>query len=86
VNRNIGTTTPGLSDRWPRAFGGEPTRKRAYAHGKSEPESAEKKEREIELRDLKANIDPKGGAAKGKKDDKRSSGRKGEADFMKGLK
>jgi hypothetical protein len=53
---------------------------------KSQPESAEKKGREIELRDLKPNTDPKGGAAKDKKDDKRSSGRKGEADFMKGLK
>jgi hypothetical protein len=53
---------------------------------KSQPESAGKKGQEIEHRDLKPNTDPKGGAAKGKKDDKRSSGRKGEADFMKGLK
>jgi hypothetical protein len=43
---------------------------------KRQPEPAEKKRREIEHRDLKPNIDPKGGAAKGKKDDKRSSGRK----------
>ena len=53
---------------------------------KSQPESAEKKRREIELRDLKPKTDPKGGATDEKKDDKRSSGRKGEADFMKGLK
>jgi hypothetical protein len=53
---------------------------------KSQPESAEKKQRETELRDLKAKTDPKGGAAEGKKNDKRSSGRKGEANFMKGLK
>jgi len=52
----------------------------------SQPEPAEKKKREIEVCDLKSSIDPKGGAAKGKRDDKRSFGRKGEADFMKGLK
>ena len=53
---------------------------------KSERESAEKKKREVELHDLKPKTDPKGGAADEKKDDKRSSGRTGEADFMQGLK
>jgi len=53
---------------------------------KSQPEPAETKGLEVELRDLNPNTDPKGGAAKGRRDDKRSSGRKGEADFMKGLK
>jgi len=53
---------------------------------KSQPEPAETKGLEVELRDLNPNTDPKGGVAKGRRDDKRSSGRKGEADFMKGLK
>ena len=52
----------------------------------SQPDSAEKKKREVEVRDLKPKIDPKGGARDAKKDDKRASGRKGEADFMQGLK
>jgi hypothetical protein len=52
----------------------------------SRPESAEKKKRELDVRDLKPKADPKGGAEEDKKDDKRPSGRKGEADFMKGLK
>jgi hypothetical protein len=56
----------------------------------SQPESAEKKKREVEVRDLKPRIDPKGGATDAKKDakkgDKWASGRKGEADFMQGLK
>jgi hypothetical protein len=52
----------------------------------SRPESAEKKKRDLEVRDLKPKADPKGGAEDEKKDDKRPSGRKGEADFMKGLK
>jgi hypothetical protein len=57
---------------------------------KSQPESAEKKKREVELHDLKPKTDPKGGTADEKKadekkGDKRPSGRKGEADFMKGL-
>jgi hypothetical protein len=53
---------------------------------KSRPESAEKKKRDLEVRDLKPKTDPKGGSEDEKKDDKRPSGRKGEADFMKGLK
>jgi hypothetical protein len=40
----------------------------------------------VKVRDLKPNTDPKGGAADEKKDDKRPSGRAGEADFMKRLK
>jgi hypothetical protein len=52
----------------------------------SQPESAEKKKREVEVRDLKPKIDPKGGGTDRKKDDKRASHRKGEADFMEGLK
>jgi hypothetical protein len=52
----------------------------------SPSESAEKKKRELGVRDLKPKADPKGGAEDEKKDDKRPSGRKGEADFMKGLK
>ena len=52
----------------------------------SQPESAEKKKREVDVRDLKPKTDPKGGATNAKKkDDKRASGRKGEADFMQGL-
>ena len=51
----------------------------------SQAESAEKKKREIEVRDLKPKTDPKGGARDEKKDDKRPSGRKGEADFMRGV-
>jgi hypothetical protein len=53
----------------------------------SQPESTEKKKREVEVRDLKPKTDPKGGATEAKKkDDKRASGRTGEADFMQGLK
>ena len=52
----------------------------------SEPESPEKKKQEVEVRDLKAKTDPKGGGTDAKKDDKRASGRTGEADFMEGLK
>ena len=52
----------------------------------SQSDSAEKKKREVEVRDLKPKIDPKGGKTDAKKDDKRASGRKGEADFMQGLK
>jgi hypothetical protein len=52
----------------------------------SQPESAEKKKREVEVRDLKPKIDPKGGATDAKKGDKRASRRTGEADFMQGLK
>ena len=52
----------------------------------SQPESAEKKKREIEVRDLKPKTDPKGGATDEKKDDKGDSSRTGEADFMEGLK
>jgi hypothetical protein len=48
----------------------------------NQPESAEKKKREVEARDLKPKTDPKGGATDAKKDDKRGSGRTGEADFM----
>ena len=51
----------------------------------SQPESAEKKKREVEVRDLKPKTDPKGGATDGKKDEERASGRTGEVDFMKGL-
>jgi hypothetical protein len=51
----------------------------------SQHESAEKKKREVEVRDLKPKTDPKGGTKDEKKDGKRASGRKGEADFMKGL-
>jgi hypothetical protein len=52
----------------------------------SQPESAEKEKREIEVRDLDPKTDPKGGATDEKKDDKRpSSGRTGEADFMRGM-
>ena len=39
----------------------------------------------VRVYDLKPKTDPKGGAADEKKDDKRTSGRTGEADFMKGL-
>jgi hypothetical protein len=53
---------------------------------KSQHESAEKKKREVEVRDLRPKTDPKGGATDEKKDDKRASGRTGEADFMEGLK
>jgi hypothetical protein len=53
---------------------------------KSQTESAEKKKREVEVRDLKPKTDPKGGATDAKKDDKGGSGRTGEADFMEGLK
>ena len=52
----------------------------------SQPESEEKKKREVDVRDLKPKTDPKGGATDAKKDDKRDSGRTGEADFMQGLK
>jgi hypothetical protein len=52
----------------------------------SQPESAEKKKRGVEVRDLKPKTDPKGGATDEKEGDKRGSGRKGEADFMEGLK
>ena len=52
----------------------------------SQPESAEKEKREVEVRDLKPKSGPKGGATDAKKDDKRASGRTGEADFMGGLK
>ncbi len=52
---------------------------------KSQPESPEKKKQEVEVHDLKPKTDPKGGAKDAKKDDKRPSGRTGEADFMKGL-
>jgi hypothetical protein len=52
----------------------------------SRPESTDKKKRELEVRDLKPKTDPKGGSEDEKKDDKRPSSRKGEADFMKGLK
>jgi hypothetical protein len=52
----------------------------------SQPESAEKKKQEVEVRDLKPKIDPKGGTTDAKKGDKRASGRTGEADFMEGLK
>ena len=52
----------------------------------SQPESAEKKKREVEVRDLKPKTDPKGGETDAKEDDKRASGRTGEADFMEGLK
>jgi hypothetical protein len=51
----------------------------------SQAESAEKKKREVEVRDLKPKTDPKGGAKDEKKDGERASGRKSEADFMKGL-
>jgi len=46
----------------------------------------EKKKREVTVRDLKPKTDPKGGAADTNKDDERPPGRKGEADFMEGLK
>jgi len=52
----------------------------------NQPESAEKKKREVEVRDLKPKIDSKGGASDAKKDDEDGSGRTGEADFMQGLK
>jgi len=51
----------------------------------SRPESAEKKKRKIEVRDLKPKTDPQGGASDAKKDDERASGPTGEVDFMKGL-
>ena len=52
----------------------------------SQPESEEKKKREVDVRDLKPKTDPKGGTKDAKEDDKRGSGRTGEADFMQGLK
>ena len=51
----------------------------------NQPESTEKKKREVEVRDLKPKTDPKGGATDAKKDEKRTSGRTGEADFMEDL-
>ena len=51
----------------------------------SQPESAEKKKREVEVRDLKPKTDAKGGTTDAKKGDKPASGRTGEVDFMKGL-
>jgi hypothetical protein len=52
----------------------------------SQPESEEKKKRDVEVHDLKPKIDPKGGATDAKKkDDNRPSSRTGEADFMKGV-
>jgi hypothetical protein len=51
----------------------------------SQPESEEKKKRDVEVHDLKPKLDPKGGTTDAKKDDKRPSGRTGEADFMKGV-
>ena len=51
----------------------------------SQPESAEKKKQEIEVRDLKPKTDAKGGAKDAKKDEQRPSRRTGEADFMRGL-
>ena len=51
-----------------------------------QPEPAEKKKRATEVRDLKPKTDPKGGTTEANKDDERTSGRKGEADFMEGLK
>ncbi len=51
----------------------------------SQPESAKKKKGEVEVRDLKPKIDPKGGTKDTKKDDKSASSRTGEADFMEGL-
>jgi hypothetical protein len=52
----------------------------------NQPQSPEEKKREIEVRDLKPKVDPKGGAKDANKDDERSSRRTGEADFMEGLK
>ena len=52
----------------------------------SQPESAERKKQEVEVRDLKPKTDPKGGTTDAKKGDKPTSGRTGEADFMEGLK
>ena len=52
----------------------------------SQPEPDEKKKREVDVRDLKPKTNPKGGTTDAKKDDKRDSGRTGEADFMQGLK
>jgi hypothetical protein len=52
----------------------------------SQPESEEKKKRDVEVHDLKPKIDPKGGATDARKDDKRASRRTGEADFMEGVK
>ena len=51
----------------------------------SQPESAEKKKREVEVHDLKPKTDPKGGATDAKKDDRRASRRTGEADCMESL-
>ena len=51
----------------------------------SQPDSAEKKKREVEVHDLKPKTDPKGGATDAKKDDRRASRRTGEADFMESL-
>ena len=52
---------------------------------KTHPESTEKEKRDIKLRDLKPKIDPKGGAAEGKKNDERSTdytGPDGKGDFF----
>ena len=52
----------------------------------NQPESSEKKKRVVPVRDLKLKSDPKGGGATDTEtDDKGPSGRKGEADFMQGL-
>jgi hypothetical protein len=59
---------------------------RKYARRNSEPESAEKKNREIEVRDLKPKTDPKRGATDTNKVEERPSGQTGQADFMEGLK
>ena len=49
----------------------------------SDSESAEKKKRDIEVRDVKLKNDPKAGGKDEKKDEMRPSRRKGEADFMR---
>jgi hypothetical protein len=51
-----------------------------------QPGVSGKEKREIKVRDLKPETDPKGGAADANEEDRRPSGRTGEADFMEGLK
>jgi hypothetical protein len=56
------------------------------ANETTEPEPTKKKEKELKIRDLKPKDDVKGGAPDGKKDEKPTSRRTGEIDFMKYMK
>lgn len=65
---------------------GRSQRSQIMLNKNNQPESSEKKKRVVSVRDLKLKSDPKGGGATDtERDDKDPSGRKGEADFMQGL-